>query len=58
MVKHTLKLTNCLSVFDHFVGLELKGLNFRMAFRMNGAFYEKYLILFLDSVSNKFYGIE
>ena len=32
MVKHTQKLrqlllTNCLSVFDHFLGLALKGLN-------------------------------
>ena len=27
MVKHTQKPTNCLSVFDHFVVLTLKGLN-------------------------------
>ena len=27
MVKHTQQPTNCLSVFDHFVGLALKGLN-------------------------------
>ena len=40
MVKHTQtirrqKLTNCLSVFDHFVKLALKGLNGMLAQKLN-----------------------
>ena len=40
MVKHTqaicpLQSTNCLSVFDHFVGLALKGLTFDFTRALN-----------------------
>ena len=46
MVKHTqtirrLLLTNCLSVFDHFVGLELKGLMCLLNECSNCVFYEE-----------------
>ena len=41
MVKHTQKQTNCLSVFDHFVGLALKGL---MVIVLN-----YYVIVLIDS---------
>ena len=40
IVKHTQKPTNCLSVFEHFVGLALKGLKARQ-----GGSYFIHLIL-------------
>ena len=33
--------TNCLSVFDHFVGLALKGLNFISGFKISCKHYPK-----------------
>ena len=51
MVKHTQTIRrqqppNCLSVFDHFVGLALKGLNFPIQETSRGSYKSLIYILF------------
>ena len=51
MVKHTQTICrqqppNCLSVFDHFVGLALKGLNFPIQETPRGSYKSLIYILF------------
>ena len=67
MVKHTQTIcrllpTNCLSVFDHFVGLALKGLNCEkltyddmavLCKCVNGVIYMKFYIYMSREIKNK-----
>ena len=66
MIKHTQtirRLTNCLSVFDHFVGLALKGLTIKlllknvskreyMVLSLRKTFTEKLAVTLNDDASN------